>query len=649
MLSFRPQWPNYIFILRILNHTVIMVISRLLRRMRKSKQLDGSHLETSMLTAQVFASIAPMIASIMLAVFACIQHQWMMLAMIIPSIVMYMASLIPQCINLRAAKHAMRDSKNIQVSKNFPADTPTQRHITPIPDKHKNNDVLYLLAHNSLSTNTPKNETSTLLWKRVIASWLSHEHDIGMLRAPIGITSNGIMQIDLIRDGPHALIAGTTGSGKSVLLTSWCLSLAFQYSPQQLHFVFIDFKGGATFNTLATLPHSVGSVGDLNISYTIRALRALEQELHRREKLVALHHCHEIHQLDSPEPLLVIIIDEFYALREQLPEYMDRLIHIASLGRSLGMHLIACTQNPLGQVNTDMKANMSLNICLRVRDALQSQELLGSACAAYIPAQDPGSAYCMVNETITGIRCATCTQSDHLITSIQLAGIFIHQKRTPQLFTPPLPKMVHYDQLIQHEYKSTTLSNQRILIGYQDDGVRLHPAYIPINAGNIAIIGSTGRGKTALLTLLQEQMNIPLYDAQRDDTIFYQDTPDTQDQTCAMQRKQAYLIDNADALLEPFSQSNTALTFQRLLSTPTTQIIMSLHSARYLRIPDQAPIRVIFPTGDATTDAMLGIPNTLQQTFTTEEYQCPGRAVLVISGSAFLIQIALCDRITQHK
>ncbi|MFR4489301.1 MAG: hypothetical protein ACLT3W_05495 [Bifidobacterium pseudocatenulatum] len=109
----------------------------------------------------------------------------------------------------------------------------------------------------------------------------------------------------------------------------------------------------------------------------------------------------------NPPPRLIVVIDEFHALKDQLPDYVNRLVRIASLGRSLGMYLIACTQNPMGQVSADMKANMSVSICLRVRDRLQSCELLGDGRAADLSPAMPGAAFCNDSEQVTAFRCAT--------------------------------------------------------------------------------------------------------------------------------------------------------------------------------------------------------------------------------------------------
>ena len=124
--------------------------------------------------------------------------------------------------------------------------------------------------------------------------------------------------------------------------------MAVRNPPDRLHFVFLDFKGGSAFSVIERLPHTVGSVCDLDLNHAVRALRGAGAGAATQEHLVAAERVGSIGQLQSPPPSLIVVIDEFHALNNQLPDYVDRLVRIASLGRSLGMHVIACTQNPLG-------------------------------------------------------------------------------------------------------------------------------------------------------------------------------------------------------------------------------------------------------------------------------------------------------------
>ena len=330
-----------------------------------------------------------------------------------------------------------------------------------------------------------------LPWRAIVGRWLEPLD----LAVPIGMTGSEPLMLDLNRQGPHALVAGTTGSGKSVLLQSWCLALASMNGPEHLNFVFLDFKGGSAFRKLERLPHTVGSVCDLDLAHAVRALRALEAELTRREQLSAAVHASDIRDMVNPPPRLIVVIDEFHALKDQLPDYVNRLVRIASLGRSLGMYLIACTQNPMGQVSADMKANMSVSICLRVRDRLQSCELLGDGRAADLSPAMPGAAFCNDSEQVTAFRCATARDIDAVCRQIAFASRFVGSPPQPSLFTAPLPRHVKDRTVADH-------APQRIRFGLADDGINLREATVSLTGGNIGVIGPQGRGKTTLLKTL---------------------------------------------------------------------------------------------------------------------------------------------------
>ncbi|GAA1995537.1 FtsK/SpoIIIE domain-containing protein [Catenulispora subtropica] len=227
-------------------------------------------------------------------------------------------------------------------------------------------------------------------------------------RAVLGVTDHGAFEIDLDDDGPHGLIAGTTGSGKSELLRTLIASLAAGADPEHLTFALIDYKGGGALDECARLPHVVGLVTDLDEQLGERALRCLEAELRHREHAlrgVGLSHVRDYQRLrDSgrtgpgggalePMPRLVVVIDEFATLVKALPEFVDALVSIAQRGRSLGMHLVMATQRPSGSVNEAIKNNVKLRLALRLESVADSQDVIDSPAAAAIGTRQWGRGF----------------------------------------------------------------------------------------------------------------------------------------------------------------------------------------------------------------------------------------------------------------
>ena len=199
------------------------------------------------------------------------------------------------------------------------------------------------------------------------------------LPAILGVGSHGPVSADLVADGPHALLAGTTGSGKSELLISWLVQLALGCPPDRLTMVLVDYKGGAAFRSLAGLPHTAGVLTDLDPAGTRRALSSLETEVHRRERILTDHGAKDIISLPPQVviPHLVVAVDEFATLAGEHADVLEALVRIAAQGRSLGIHLILATQRPQGAVSPAIRANTSLRVCLRVLDAADSRDVLG--------------------------------------------------------------------------------------------------------------------------------------------------------------------------------------------------------------------------------------------------------------------------------
>ncbi|MFD6134481.1 FtsK/SpoIIIE domain-containing protein [Isoptericola sp. NPDC060257] len=215
------------------------------------------------------------------------------------------------------------------------------------------------------------------------------------LRALIG--HNGVEQfyLDLRTQGPHALVGGTTGAGKSEFLQSWVLGMAAAHSPDRVTFLFVDYKGGAAFADCVHLPHTVGLVTDLSPHLVRRALSSLRAELHYREHLLNRKKAKDLASLErtgDPEapPSLIIVVDEFAALVGEVPEFVDGVVDVAQRGRSLGLHLILATQRPAGVIKDNLRANTNLRIALRMADESDSKDVLGDKMAAHFPPSIPG-------------------------------------------------------------------------------------------------------------------------------------------------------------------------------------------------------------------------------------------------------------------
>ena len=193
--------------------------------------------------------------------------------------------------------------------------------------------------------------------------------------------------------GPHGLVAGTTGSGKSETLQTYILSLAVQFSPDDIGFFLIDYKGGGMANLFDGLPHMIGQISNLSGNQVKRAMVSIKSENMRRQRIFNEHGVNNINlytrlyknnEASIPIPHLFIVIDEFAELKREEPEFMRELISVAQVGRSLGVHLILATQKPSGTVDDNIWSNSKFRLCLRVQDRQDSTDMLHRPDAAYI-------------------------------------------------------------------------------------------------------------------------------------------------------------------------------------------------------------------------------------------------------------------------
>lgn len=583
----------------------------------------------------MMATAAPLVAQIVMLAVLLVMRRWLFALMLLPSLVGCLAMLLVQVVRTR---HRQPDAACAPDGARGPIDDATRFDLL---DAVKLEELLSLSARHD-----------PLAWRAVARGWLAAPS----MDVPVGMGRSGVFHIDLAGQGPHALVAGTTGSGKSVLLQSWCLALACRNKPDDLHFVFLDFKGGASFRPLERLPHCVGAVCDLDLEHAVRALNAIEAELKRRERLMAERHAQDVSDLADAPPRLVVIVDEFHALRDQLPDMMDRLVRIASLGRALGMHVIACTQHPAGQVSADMKANMTLGLCMRVRDGMQSVELLGSTKAARIPPSLPGVAYRNDGASVEAWRCAAAGDLGGLVDAVVLAARFHGCVPPPELFTAPLPRRL--DRLPR------VPSGEGVPFALRDDGVSLSVAFLPLDRGNVGLIGAHGRGKTNLLVQVARHLSrrraadgAPDEPSSRDVAVRFtrrdvrgyrtrtlrpasapptvpQDVP----RDVSQGAHQVWIIDDAGPLFDPFCDDPMRLRLDRALNDHTVTVVFAVETGRHVRIPEHCAIRVVFPTGDRAADQMNGVPGGLCAAGDRDDPTTPGRAVLIDHARAHRVQ-----------
>ncbi len=370
------------------------------------------------------------------------------------------------------------------------------------------------------------------------------------MSVPLGVSKTGVVYLDLHdkAHGPHGLVAGTTGSGKSEILQTYILSIATYFHPYEVAFVIIDFKGGGMVNQFRELPHLLGAITNIDGKEIDRSLKSIKAELQKRQRYFAeadVNHIdkyiqkYKAGEVKEPLPHLVIIVDEFAELKAEQPDFMKELISAARIGRSLGVHLILATQKPAGQVDEQIWSNSRFKLCLKVQGPEDSNEVLKSPLAAEI--KEPGRAYLQVgnNEIFELFQSAYSGASekamDNLVKPFKVSEVsssgrrnlifeqkkaqggetgrsqldaiveYVHDfcdsrsiKRLPNICLPSLEKTISFDP---NKYD---IRNPLMDIGIYDDPDNQYqgPAYIDIDTKNTLIIGSSQYGKTNMLQLL---------------------------------------------------------------------------------------------------------------------------------------------------
>ncbi|MGV2876343.1 type VII secretion protein EssC [Macrococcus capreoli] len=382
------------------------------------------------------------------------------------------------------------------------------------------------------------------------------------MAVPLGVRGkDDIVHLNLHEKahGPHGLVAGTTGSGKSEIIQSYILSLAVNFHPHEVAFLLIDYKGGGMANLFKDLPHLVGTITNLDGASSMRALTSIKAELKKRQRLFnenEVNHINQYHKLLEdgkqlePMPHLFLISDEFAELKQEQPDFMKELVSTARIGRSLGIHLILATQKPSGVVNDQIWSNSKFKLALKVQDKQDSNEILKTPDAADITL--PGRAYLQVGnneiyelfqsawsganyapddsgktidktlyeinhygqyenvtQDLSGLEevkvVETKTELEAVIEEVKEVHEAMRIEKVPSPWLPPLPEVIYQSDLVETDFKALWSSERKpveILFGFKDvpeeqmQGVLIQPVQ---ETGHIALIGSPGYGRTTFL------------------------------------------------------------------------------------------------------------------------------------------------------
>ena len=408
------------------------------------------------------------------------------------------------------------------------------------------------------------------------------------LRIPVGIGKGGrlcFLDPHEKYHGPHGLVAGMTGSGKSELLQTLILSMAMNFSPEDVTFLIIDFKGGGMANLFRELPHMAGEITNLSGNQIQRALMSVKSENLRRQRILAENRVNHIdqymrmykmRQVETPLPHLFIIVDEFAELKKEEPEFMAELVSVAQVGRSLGVHLILATQKPSGTVDERIWSNSRFRICLRVQDKQDSRDMLhkpdasyitragraylqvgndevfeefqsGYSGAEYIPGKDRESrSVFLIGKDGREIQISgesgqrkqkseTETQLQALIREIAGQAKKEHIPKSRILWQPVLPAHLILADLESGQTETDIKFHIRTAImGLYDDPARQEQGILKLvfpDAGHTAVYGMAGTGKSTFLqTMLCSLV-----------------------QNCSPRQLQFYVLDYSDGKLEAFS------------------------------------------------------------------------------------------------
>ncbi|WP_181064237.1 FtsK/SpoIIIE domain-containing protein [Pseudoclavibacter sp. AY1F1] len=402
-----------------------------------------------------------------------------------------------------------------------------------------------------------RNETNA----RAMSAAAQGDRGRSSLYAVVGTQGEAPFGIDLVGAGPHAVIGGTTGSGKSELLMTWVLAMTEARSSREVQVLCFDFKGGATFDPIATLPHCVGIVTDLDAEEARRAAISLGSEVRERELSLRRAGVPDISRLPGLARL-VIVVDEYQALVDAGADLQEVFADISARGRSLGMHLVLCAQQPAVAVRGATLANCGVRVCLRVISDADSTALIGNASAARLPSSSPGRALVAAGDRITEIQ----VQQRERRTIARLTEAAIEREAHLRHAAPGRPWLPALPQHV--DLAGLSMKGSGIPFGLLDDTVerRQSSATLDTALGALIVIGGPRTGKSACLAVLVEAARAAGGPEVGRATVLDSNVERAWDQLFAedlQARRGLLVIDDVDALLAGIDEPHrTAVTDQ---------------------------------------------------------------------------------------
>ncbi len=477
------------------------------------------------------------------------------------------------------------------------------------------------------------------------------EHAVGAprrLAAPLGISAHGPLTIDLDAHGPHLLVAGTTGSGKSALLETLVLALADRWGPADLSIALIDFKGGAGLRSCMGLPHVAGTLTDLDPHLARRALAALAQEIaDRKRSLAAAGHASyaQWEVAGGAPPRLLVVADEYQELVAHYRDFLPDLTRLAAQGRSLGLHLVLATQRPAGAVTPEIRANVGATLALRVASEAESRDLVGSAAAAELPRDIPGRAILAVGSERTTFQTALPTAEPSPLVSpwSHLEGVGdsrdlsrrIEERwsdATAQtLWFPPLP-----DRLAGGPPPGTTAGTIWLGLGDLATERLQRPVTWDPSEGPLLVVGPARSGRSTLLSTIAAQSDTCALRP-----VWLPSDPREAARTIALARDRddwLLLVDDGAQALASLAEADRGAPQEELLAMLALgrPVAFAAPLAAPQRLAIHASIRVVLAGGDPADEALWSVPRALH-----DRARLPGRAAVGTGGRWIEAQIGV--------